>query len=280
MDAGRNHPTGRAWAYAASILAASSLITTQTSAEPEANAPEPPPHVGVEAVVHLQAPFRARSPWTLTVTRGPPPPDLGEYYEGTPGPLTLCLRKAPAAGCDQVVAVHLGGEDQDKIYDDPTDFRSPEIRATPRGLVLLIHVASRPGGNGDRIVQTQALAYDRASDRFRSVFVYKTGQNRNEDIRFLAKGPLAGAIVTAEPTDNAPFGYWVQVFRWRQGYAYSRVLKFRSSTRYGDNNPLAVIDSEMPNILGRLGLWRTGQPLPAPDHCPKPHLVKGALWCR
>jgi hypothetical protein len=64
------------------------------------------------------------------------------------------------------------------------------------------------------------------------------------------------------------------------GSAYRQILRFRSATHYGDGNPLAVIDAEMPNIEKRLGLWHAGQPLPLPAKgCAKPHLVKSVLWC-
>jgi len=61
------------------------------------------------------------------------------------------------------------------------------------------------------------------------------------------------------------------------------VLRFVSATRYGDGNPLAVIDAEMPNIQQRLGLWKPGQPLPTPTArdkpCTRPTLKRSALWC-
>ena len=38
------------------------------------------------------------------------------------------------------------------------------------------------------------------------------------------------------------------------------------SLKVDDGNPPAVIDSEMPNIEERLGLWRPGQRLPTPRH--------------
>ncbi|MDG6719271.1 hypothetical protein QCE92_13960, partial [Staphylococcus aureus] len=51
-------------------------------------------------------------------------------------------------------------------------------------------------------------------------------------------------------------------------------------TGYGDGNPLAVIDSEMPETLRRLKLWQPGSPLPLPEHpCPRPRLVAQVLWC-
>jgi hypothetical protein len=50
---------------------------------------------------------------------------------------------------------------------------------------------------------------------------------------------------------------------------YSRVLKYRGNTGYGDGNRLAVIDSEMPETLRRLGLWKTGDALPVPPSMPR-----------
>jgi hypothetical protein len=64
------------------------------------------------------------------------------------------------------------------------------------------------------------------------------------------------------------------------GGGFKEVLRYRSATQYGDGNPLAVIDSEMPNMAQRLGLWKPGAPMPLPARaCPKPHLVRMALWC-
>ena len=74
-----------------------------------------------------------------------------------------------------------------------------------------------------------------------------------------------------------------EVERFTPANAYRRVLRYRSATRYADGNSLGVIDSEMPNIEQRLGLWKPGSPLPLPmggaKACPKPHLKLGALWC-
>ena len=54
----------------------------------------------------------------------------------------------------------------------------------------------------------------------------------------------------------------------------------RSATHYSDNNPLAVIDSEMPNIEQRLGYWKSGVALPLPSGaCPRPRLIRMELWC-
>jgi hypothetical protein len=106
------------------------------------------------------------------------------------------------------------------------------------------------------------------------------GSNNNEEVRYVASGPLKGAIVSAEPTTDRPYDYWIIVNHLTPDYRYKQALRYRSATLYNDGNPLAVIDSEMPNILRRLGLWRSGQPLPLPKSgCAKPRLVKSELWC-
>ena len=79
---------------------------------------------------------------------------------------------------------------------------------------------------------------------------------------------------TVEPQEHASYGYWITVDRLLPQNAYRQVLRYRSATLYGDGNPLAVIDSEMPNIQRRLGLWTPGEPLPTPSgdtkSCKKP----------
>ena len=93
-------------------------------------------------------------------------------------------------------------------------------------------------------------------------------------------GPLKGSIVAVLSPYGPPFSYVIKVSRLTPDYRYRQALNYRSATLYGDGNPLAVIDSEMPNILRRLGLWQSGQPLPLPKSgCAKPRLVKSELWC-
>jgi hypothetical protein len=146
--------------------------------------------------------------------------------------------------------------------------------------LLFVQVASLHSADGDQRVATQAFAYDRARDGFRPVYAYRTGWNNNQEVRYIASGPLKGAIISAEPTGGAPYGYWISVNRLAPGAVYRLVLKYRSATRYADGNSLAAIDSEMPTIEQRLGLWRPGLPLPLPaGPCPRPNLRHGALWC-
>ncbi len=147
--------------------------------------------------------------------------------------------------------------------------------------LLLLEIASVHAGDGDQRMATLILAYDRAHDRFVRSYEHRTGHNNNQEVRYMRDGPLQGDIITSEPTDDAPFGYWIVVNRLTPALTYDQVLRYRSATVYGDGNPLAVIDSEMPNIQQHLGLWHPGQPLPLPKgSCARPRLVRMALWCQ
>ena len=81
-------------------------------------------------------------------------------------------------------------------------------------------------------------------------------------------GPLLGSVIVAYPTSDAPFTYFVEVYKRTSDSEYSRALRYRGHTGYGDGNPLAVIDSEMPETLRQLGLWKTGDALPVPPRMP------------
>jgi len=56
--------------------------------------------------------------------------------------------------------------------------------------LLLLQTASIHSGDGDQAVFTQLLAYDRSRDRFEQVYGHQTGHNNNQDVRFIASGPL------------------------------------------------------------------------------------------
>jgi hypothetical protein len=147
----------------------------------------------------------------------------------------------------------------------------------------MIVTASLHAGDGGQIVATQLFRYNKARDTFERVYAHWTGSNNNQEVRFMAGGPLEGAVISAEPTGDAPYGYWMEVSRLQPHGVYRRVLRYRSATRYNDGNTLAVIDSEMPNIERRLGLLTPGSALPLPHGaarpCLRPHLVKTELWC-
>jgi len=127
---------------------------------------------------------------------------------------------------------------------------------------------------------TQVLAYENSQNRFLRIYQYTTGTNNNEEVRYISSGRLKGDIVSVDPTENAPYAYWVAVNVLTPQYTYKTVLRYRSATHYADNNPLAVIDSEMPNIERRLRYWESGMALPLPSGgCPKPRMIRMELWC-
>jgi hypothetical protein len=235
------------------------------------------------APVDLAKPFDTRSPWRLIATQGPPVDDYGG--NPAPGALHLCLAKEPATACapDPRVMPPLRetniGPAWEPHYLNLAKPVYPQGRSAPP--LLLIQTASLHSGDGGQVVVTQLLRYDRANDVFTRIYVHDTGTNNNQEVRFMAEGPLQGAVISAEPTSNAPYAYWIAVNRFTPQRTYKQVLRYRSATRYGDNNPMPVIDSEMPNIQGRLGLWKPGWPLPLPPDrpCPRPRLKRGALWC-
>lgn len=228
----------------------------------------------------LSAPFHTRSPWQFIATQGAEEEDPSG--DTAPGPITPCITRDKGANCNPAATEALRLPGSDDVFSVPHFISRLEV-VDPQAArpLLLLQLASFQAGNGDRRVALQLYAYDRAKDDFTAVFTHRTGRNNNQELRYVEKGPLRGDVITAEPTADAPYGYWITVHKPSASGQYAQALRFRSSTAYGDGNPLAVIDSEMPNILKRLGLWRAGMPLPLPaGECPRPHLVGMALWCR
>ena len=243
----------------------------------EGSALHPPPPQGT--VMQLAGPFHARSAWRLVVSEGAPTRDYGD--NDAPGALRLCLHNGPAGPCvSGPVTLPLR-----KVTSDDAPAWEPHYLLAakvvhPQGSqaapLLLIVTGSLNSGDGDQIVATQLLAYDAGKDAFRCVDGERTGRNNNQETRFLDGGPLRGSVVSAEPQDRAPYGYWITLYRPTQTGDYRPVLRYRSAILYNDGNPLAVIDSEAPNIERRLGLWKVGQPIPtastatpspAPNRC-------------
>jgi len=234
------------------------------------------------APVDLAKAFGTRSPWRLTATPGPDTEDYGG--NPAPGALQLCLRKGPAGPCiaAPVTPPPQGGAGSPDWEPHYLKTAVPVYPQGPTAAPLLeIVTASLHAGDGGQVIATQLLRYDRPRDAFERIYVRLTGTNNNEEVRFVAKGPLRGAVIAAEPTQNAPFAYWITVSRFTAPGTYRQVLRYRSATRYDDGNDLAVIDSEMPNLLQRLGLWTPGAPLPLPSGkaCPAPRMKGLELWC-
>lgn len=223
----------------------------------------------------LQSTFAASSPWRLTITQGPE--TSGPIAEGQPGALTLCLSRDGGRSCAPLpLGVTAGDEFDAPHYVD----RVAIVRPRPTMPLLLVQVSSLHSGNGNQRRWTDLYRYDHANNRFVPVYRHEVGRNNNEEVRYVERGPLAGAMIAVEPTASAPFGFWISVDRPTAAGVYRPVLRYRSATRYGDGNPLAVIDSDMPELQRRLGLWRPGRPLPVPPHCAAPRLIRAELWCQ
>jgi hypothetical protein len=263
-------------ALTARVLLASVAVSTGAAAAS--------PTAAVISESDLSKPFATHSAWRFTATQGPPVddptiPDNGKI----PGAIDLCLRRGTSGPCDPQLQRLLHADWVVPLYAEPHLLELAEV-VHPRGAgeppVFLVRAASVQSVDGGRVVATAAFAYRPGADRFEAAYVHLTGTNNNQETRYIAAGPLRGDIISAEPTDNAPYGFWVTVNRLTPAYSYRQVLRYRSATRYNDGNTLAVIDSEMPNIEQRLGVWRSGAALPMPaGPCPKPHLVRTELWC-
>jgi len=250
--------------------------------------------VPLKVEIDMSKTFGTALPWRFVATQEgavfvPVDPDLiglisGDYKGGyVPGLIHLCLQPGPAAPCDPVVAMPEAPAPVPADAWAPHYLKHAEVVFARRGNKdprFLLQVASQHSDDGNQAVFTQLLAYNRSEERFEQVYAHTTGRNNNEEDRFVTSGPLQGSVISVEPTSDAPFGYWVTVSKPGSDFTYEQVLRYRSATRYLDGNPLAVIDSEMPNIERRLGLWRPGMTLPLPaGPCPNPRLVHQTLWC-
>jgi hypothetical protein len=238
---------------------------------------------GVISSLDLSKPFRTRSAWTFTATQGPEVDDpTAGPGDKAPGAVTLCLSRDAGRTCDPVMTAFLTKRFPEDIFDQPHYLIAARIETLPGARpVLFVQTGSFLSVDSDQLVVTQVFVYDRTADRFIAAYRHQDGHNNNQDVRLVTAGPLRGDIVTVESPYGPPFSYVLTVNRLSAKGRFTPILRYRTATRYGDGNGLSVIDSDMPNLQKRLGLWRPGQALPLPaGPCPKPHLVKMELWCR
>lgn len=239
--------------------------------------------------VDLTQPFRTKSRWTFVVAKQPD--EESSVVDGTGervGAVRFCFIENGQPDCSADLFRTRHREEEVVLSDGESPFYeflgggvvySGPGRTLP---LLLVKGCSNRGATGNCGVSTSLFDYDRKAERFRIVFLNVMGRNNNQEARFVESGPILGSVVVAYPTDDAPFTYFVEVYKRASGGDYSRVLKYRGKTGYGDGNPLAVIDSEMPETLRRLGFWRPGDPLPVPPRMPRGCtlvLRKGVEWC-
>jgi hypothetical protein len=239
----------------------------------------------------LSKSFHTRSLWSLQATQGPEV-DGAIPEDKVDGVITLCLRKGTTGACDPDLATAFNepgfaanGPDIEMLFGEPHHLEEPLIlypEGAKRRALLWVETSSESGVDGNHGIFTQVLAYNRTKDRFYRIYSHLSdGSNNNQDIRFIDAGPLRGDIISVEPTNKAPFAFWIVVNALTPSFTYREVLRYRSATRYNDGNPLSVIDSDMLDIQKRLGLWHDGMPLPLPaSGCIHPQMIHDELWCR
>lgn len=251
----------------------------------------------VIAHLDLTKPFDTKSRWTLVIGKQPDEESTAENGVGDrQGAISVCFVKNADPDCSE--AMFLATYRQQNIALAPGErpfyglFANQVVYSGPGKTVplLVIKTCTMPGANGNCGVSTFLFDYDRRADEFRTVFSNVTGRNNNQETRFIEAGPLLGAVIVADPYGGAPpptrvnpYGYSVEVYRRDAAGRYARVLAYRGRTSYGDGNLLAVIDSEMPETLRRLGLWKTGDAMPVPPTmpagCTRLVMRKGVEWC-
>jgi hypothetical protein len=231
--------------------------------------------------IDLSRPFGTETQWTyVAVQETQPSTEIEEE-----GPLHVCLVKAQTPDC--TFNFYQQGRVEQPPFNTPYHLLSGRVVYAGRDQsspYLFLQICTAQSFNGNCGVATVLYRYERAADRFVRVFENLTGRNNNEATRFVERGLLQGDVIVDYPTENAPFTYWIEVYRPDDSGHYARILRYRGRTGYGDGNPLAVADSEMPAILSKLALWKLGEALPVPPHMPKGcsrlYMQRDEEWCK
>ena len=244
----------------------------------------------VVAHVDLTKPFHTKFRWTLVIGKQPDEESIAEDGVGRPkGAISVCFVQNAEPDCSEAMFLAKYPERNSTLA--PGEglfyelFANDVVYSEPKKTVPLLRIkaCTMPGANGSCGVSTFLFAYDREADAFRTVFFNVTGRNNNQATRFIESGPLLGDVIVANPTGDAPYRYYVEVYKRNPAGEYARVLKYRGRAGYGDGNSLAVIDSEMPETQRRLGLWKAGDALPVPPTmpagCTRLVMRKGVEWC-
>ena len=230
----------------------------------------------ITAILDVTRPFDARTQWTFVAAILPGShPDGADIQPVDGGPLAQCFVNNLASHCTFATPKN----DMD-WFSTPIELYSAEVvfrGANGTRPLLMIRAGSAHGGDGGHSIFTELFTYDRRSDKFHSVFSNATGSNNNQKTRFVEEGPLRGDVIVDEPAGCC---YRIEVYRLGASGRYASILRYRSYTVYGDGNPLSVSDSEMPEILRRLGLWYRGDALPIPHEGCTPVMRRGEEWCR
>ncbi len=220
--------------------------------------------INSKVITHLDLTqtFQTKSRWSLVAAKQPDEESSAEDGAGNRrGAISLCFVENDEPDCSEEMFLTKYREEKISFDSEPGPFY--ELFASDV-------VFAGPG-------RTLPLL------RIKSCTINMTGRNNNEETRFVENGPLLGSVIVAYPTSEAPFTYFVEIYKRTSDSEYSRALRYRGHTGYGDGNPLAVIDSEMPETLRQLGLWKTGDALPVPPRmpggCTRLVMRKGVEWC-
>lgn len=198
----------------------------------------------------------------------------GDYVEG--GALAQCFVNGVTPRCTYGVPK----SDEDWL-STPVELESgPDIVYAGAGdtrPMLMIQTGSAPSANGNYSIDTELFSYDRCSNEFRSVFANLTYSKSNQETRFMQQGPLRGDVIVDFPSGSSSF---IQIYKPDASGLYAPILGYQGHAVYGDGNELPVSDSEMPEILRRLGLWHQGDALPVPRRGCTPVMRRGVEWCK
>jgi hypothetical protein len=237
----------------------------------------------IVSTTDLTAPFHTRTPWHLEICQGPD-------ESGMPGDIHLCFLHAGARLCPPLRSLNMGGD----------------VTIVRAGKATLLEVVAAKVFVTSESTATLIWTYRPKTDNFDLVFASDLDPTNNEDARLETTGPLAGAVIVAKaPGENAPssdpltvfydaktptlsaawpYRYGVALYAPTKDWHYRRVLNYRAQTNEADHVPLGVIDSEMPEIERRLGLWKPGDALPKPQgkghDCLGIYLHHGVEYCK
>ena len=210
----------------------------------------------VIAYLDLTRPFVTTAPWALVVAQAAGPVSVPEWTDH--GPITVCFMGGFHPEYPQCTGSYWQGSEGMAWFVQPYSARPPRVVYADRNKMrplLLVQTCTTPGINGSCSIRSSLYRYVGSLDQFRRVFVHDSdGSNNNQAARFVEHGPLQGDVIVDYPTRHAPYTYWIEVYVPGKSGQYVRILRYRGRTGYGDRNPLAVADSEMPELLKRLGL--------------------------
>ena len=234
--------------------------------------------------IDLTKTFRTITPWTLTISLD----DQEDQNENGPG-LRFCFTHEGKRSCPRIIVPDCTVlADKSPCDDDKVPLYFEKLfgveSVQPRyGAPLLVILAGSSGAGGPYQPYGPIVFAYRRSDKFERIFTDTRSGNTNGETQVIVDGPLAGYIAEDSLTSNWPYAYFINVYAPTANGYYKQVLGYAGRSHEDDGNSLGVIDAEMPEIMKRLGVWRTGQALPVPANnplnCTDYTLKNGLEWC-